>query len=471
MLAAGSGLLPKPARADLTASPESPVGFRGDGTGRFPDATPVTEWSQSKNVLWRAVMPGWSNAQPVVVDKYVFACAEPTTLLCLQRSDGKVLWQKGHNYEDMLPPARREQVRKELIAAERIRKTKLDPLKRKLQEISRNLQHMPDDPFLRRQKASIKKQVDSLAEKVAVLEEYRPPPSDPVVGLSNCTPVTDGQGIFALFGNGVGAVYDLEGRQRWIRVIRRPKMPLGFSMSPVLVGRALVMSIDKEILALDARTGEELWALASYRPSAGLAAAKVGGRHVVITAEGSLIRAADGKLLARVKYPARAPVSAPVVRKDVLYLLGARQKVMIELLLPDDAAGARLEELAAGHAFLGTHYGSPLYHDGCVYFWEKKNVLSAVSAKSGRQIRAKRLGLGGSAYSSPTLGGKFIFLGSDDGTVAVIEPVITRAASGKLRLDIREVARNRLEPTRSSPIFAGRCMFLRTMKSVYCIGQ
>src|SRR5438046_2339291 len=31
--------------ADFHPSPEHPFGWRGDGTGRFPGATPVTEWS------------------------------------------------------------------------------------------------------------------------------------------------------------------------------------------------------------------------------------------------------------------------------------------------------------------------------------------------------------------------------------------------------------------------------------------
>ena len=66
------------ARAELVASPDRPVGWRGDGSGRFPDALPVTKWSQTSNVVWKAAMPGWTISHPVVVGDVVFTSAEPT---------------------------------------------------------------------------------------------------------------------------------------------------------------------------------------------------------------------------------------------------------------------------------------------------------------------------------------------------------------------------------------------------------
>ena len=36
--------------AEYSASTERPFGWRGDGTGRFLGATPVTEWAKTKNV-------------------------------------------------------------------------------------------------------------------------------------------------------------------------------------------------------------------------------------------------------------------------------------------------------------------------------------------------------------------------------------------------------------------------------------
>ena len=44
--------------AGLVNAADAPVGWRGDGTGAFPGAKPPSEWSTSKNVQWKASMPG-----------------------------------------------------------------------------------------------------------------------------------------------------------------------------------------------------------------------------------------------------------------------------------------------------------------------------------------------------------------------------------------------------------------------------
>jgi len=458
-----------PAPQPYRATPETPVGFRGNGTGRFPEATPPTEWSRSKNVLWKTPMPNWSHSDPVVVGEYVFTTAEPTTLVCVRRTDGKVLWQKTHDLEDTLPADRRAQAKKDLLTAERIRKIKLDPLRRKRQAITRQLQTMKEDPFLRSQKAALQRSIDALEKKLASLETYRPPRVTAAIGHAKCTPVTDGQRLLVLFGNGVAAGYDLAGPRRWIRIVRRPAMPLGHSMSPVLAGPALVMSIDKELLAVDAATGKELWSRPTLGPSGGLAAGRVGDTWVVATAEGSVVRATDGKFLDRTRNPARAPRSAPVIHKGVLYLLGARNRVTIDRLASEADGGVRLENLAAGRAFQGVYYTSPLVHDGCVFLWDKQGILSIVDAETGRSVRSKRMGLSGMAHSSPALGGKYLFLGMDDGTMAVVLTSVTRGENGRVSVELSQVAKNRLEPMRSSPVFAGKHIYVRTLKSLYCL--
>jgi hypothetical protein len=80
--------------ASLRGQP--PIGWRGDGTGRYPDATPVLTWSPKKNVLWKTELPGGSPASPILVGDRVFVLSDPVVLLCVQAADGKVLWKRGH---------------------------------------------------------------------------------------------------------------------------------------------------------------------------------------------------------------------------------------------------------------------------------------------------------------------------------------------------------------------------------------
>jgi outer membrane protein assembly factor BamB len=67
-------------------------GWRGDGTGRFPEATPVLEWSTTKNVRWTAPV-GKSYSSPILTERCVLVLSEPNLLICLERATGRERWR------------------------------------------------------------------------------------------------------------------------------------------------------------------------------------------------------------------------------------------------------------------------------------------------------------------------------------------------------------------------------------------
>src|SRR5437016_11303400 len=77
------------------------IGWRTDGSGNYPKAQPPLEWSTTKNVVWCTPMPGYGVSHPVLLGQRVFICSEPATLLCLHRTDGKILWQKTSSYAEL----------------------------------------------------------------------------------------------------------------------------------------------------------------------------------------------------------------------------------------------------------------------------------------------------------------------------------------------------------------------------------
>jgi outer membrane protein assembly factor BamB len=78
------------------------------GTGVGPHANPPLTWSETNNLKWKIVMPGEGDATPIVwADRLFVLCAVPAgkqtsegkgafrfTVVCIERSSGKVLWQK-----------------------------------------------------------------------------------------------------------------------------------------------------------------------------------------------------------------------------------------------------------------------------------------------------------------------------------------------------------------------------------------
>src|SRR5579862_7775251 len=67
------------------------AGWRTDGSGKYAAATPPTEWSATKNVVWSTPMPNKGNACPVLLGGMLYLTAEPETLLCVDASNGKIL--------------------------------------------------------------------------------------------------------------------------------------------------------------------------------------------------------------------------------------------------------------------------------------------------------------------------------------------------------------------------------------------
>ncbi len=72
-------------------------GPRGDGTSLEKDVP--THWSATQNIIWKTAIPGKGHASPIVWSDHVFVVTadkekKQRLLLCLDRSDGKILWQQ-----------------------------------------------------------------------------------------------------------------------------------------------------------------------------------------------------------------------------------------------------------------------------------------------------------------------------------------------------------------------------------------
>jgi outer membrane protein assembly factor BamB len=80
--------------------------WRYDGTGLAPEKNAPVKWTKTENVRWRAPLAAPGNGSPVVWGEKIFitqAQGAKRELLCLDRKDGKVLWQAGTSYEDKDP--------------------------------------------------------------------------------------------------------------------------------------------------------------------------------------------------------------------------------------------------------------------------------------------------------------------------------------------------------------------------------
>jgi outer membrane protein assembly factor BamB len=398
-------------------TPERPFGWRGDGSGQFPGATPVIEWSAKKNVRWSTVV-GNSYSSPILTEKSVFVMSEPNLLVCIARADGKEQW-----------------------------KIKIEPTGL----------------------------ADKESQKAA--EKYKPPEAG--AGMATATPVTDGTNVYVLLANGILCSVGLDEKPKWMTYIDARKMPgYGRSSSPILYAGKLFVHMT-DLYAFDPATGKQLWvnsdAKSNYGTPLGM---KIGGVDVIITSAGDVVSVDKGKSLNSAI--GQAFHASPIAKGDVVYFgegaasavrLNAafKDKELWNQMVPGDVFGSPL--LHDGLLFTATGKGELFAFDA-----SEKGLPDPVIA--GRSLfdagapggpppgapPGSDAGGGGSPidYASLTLAGKYLFLNSNQGDTVVLDA--TR--------DAKQVAKNTLpDGSGATPIFSGSDMYMRDGDKLYCIGK
>ena len=239
--------------AGALAVPKPSVGWRNDGSGRYPLATPPLQWSDTKNIVWTTKIGANKYSSPIVADHKIFLVADPALLFCVNAADGKILWQKSNGFAD-LP----------------------DPIEGKL----------PRSP----------------------------------AGNTTPTPVCDGQFVYAVFGTGIVACYDMQGERKWIQHFNlKPATEYGRATSPVLVGGKLLVTLSY-LIAIDTETGKQVWQNKAVPELYGTPiAVKIDGADAVVMPSGQVVRVQDGKILAAGL--GGLNFASPIVQDDTVYLI------------------------------------------------------------------------------------------------------------------------------------------------------
>lgn len=446
------------AQSEAVAGP--PVfGYRRDGSGRFPDATPPT----GSNVVWRTPLL-WGKAQPVIAGDRIFVTEEPQWLTCLDRGSGRILWRREADVFEFT----NAEVR---AAAAVVRETK------------------PHGEWIEHVRVA-GNCVMPLAYK------NNGGPNGPWTGFAFGTPVTDGKRIWVRFFTGVIACYDLDGNRQWM-VRHEPVQSSGSECtSPVLVdGKVVVQFLHKQphnlwmrmdkvwLLALDAATGKELWRTDAkdFRSNSTPAVMRLrrGAERltVLVTGSGTIVRGDDGKMLVP-RLPGNDGWGSPVVVDDVVYRFGEGPSSATRLIMVDrDHVGA--QRLWAVHT-PDEHAGGVVYHDGHLYGLEgseRCRGYRVYDAKTGRRVETPAVtGVGvfrnEAVWTPPAFAGGYIFFCSrgssswrEAGTGSYIS-VMEASPDGKF------VAHLQLDGQLDTPpVFDGKRLFLRTNTGLVCLGE
>ena len=443
----------------LAAEPR--IGFRGDGTGSFPDAQPPVKWSATENVVWKTPMPGRSNSSPIVVGDRVFTCSEPSTLLCVSAADGKILWSDTVTYFDYVPEDDPDAAA--IIAKVNAGKTEQEKeaIKESLKKDIRRCEYFDKPPVM--------------GEHFGFTFEYTMP-----------TPTSDGKQVYVVYGTGLVAAYDLEGKRKWVRGLAKPTSAMGYSASPLLAGGRLVICTGGRLYGLDPATGKSAWEVDHKERFGSPVRAQVGGTELVVMPYGKVYRASDGKLMAD-EATCNGQLTA-VVHGDVVYSAWdddmsaegppnfltkkGEFRLMAARLKPGEAGKIVVEKLWETEERPG-RYSSPVYHDGLIYNKvepsQHKFQVVAFDAATGQVVYkspARPASRGTSPHPSMAQAGPYIYYGGfDSGQMWVFKP-------GR---EFQEVSVNAPmfgngDQATSPPFFVDSRMYIRSHKFLWCVG-
>ena len=437
---------------------QAPVGWRGTGTGVFSDPSPPTTWSTEENVIWATKMPNRTNAHPVIVGDKVFTCSEPFELLCFRLEDGELLWRQSNSYRDVTDDELWKTVQAELSVAGELRKRQV-VIKAMLEELENRDSKTDRDDARVTELSQQSEQLEAELKELSLASRYTLPVTQRQYnGYTTATPTSDGENIWAVFGNRVVVCYDLNGERQWSRVLPdHPQSMWGHSSSPLLVGDKLIVNIES-IVGFDTKTGKQVWRT-KYGQSWGSAVhGRIGDVDVALLPNGRILRVSDGTILDRV--PTTLADASPVVSEGIAYYIGINAMAYpFPSQLGDELElTAKWEASHRGSRF----YASAVIHDGLIYAVSTNHVLNVLDASNGQTIYKKRLNLGREpVWASLCVAGNYLYVSSRDGTTLVIE------TGGRYK----ELSRNTLEYFISTPVFHENRMYVRTSERLYCIGE
>jgi outer membrane protein assembly factor BamB len=471
---------------------------------RFWSGDPADTY-ESKNILWSSPMPNRCASSPIVVGERMFLGSAPYDLVCVSKKDGKILWVKSNNYSDAAG-AEEKQAHADIFK-------KIEPLAARRDEINQACASatFPLDKVLE-EKDFLDAEIDKLMAEVDKAK-YKRPPQD--AGFySAATPCSDGNFVYDWFAQGVTVCYTLDGNRKWIHCDNRHgNNEHGNWASPLLVAGKVVTCM-KDIVALDAATGEQVWKYEVKHGEwyNGCALARIGTTDVIVANNGAVLRATDGMELVKgsgwhwtttpVVYEGRALMVTPENGGQFVFNLPATADKPAPAALVSYSGAVPKELLDPGFPDFLARYGtaSQLCHDSLSYTVCAAGILTVMDLKQSAQDKAsivyQKLLPADSwglcqpypytcgVCASPTLAGKHIFVEGSAGTTLVFDPgrqfklVVRNKIECPIRCDRKSPWNylfnywpEHLEGTVSNPVFEGSRLYLRAERNLYCIGE
>ncbi len=395
--------------------------------GLVEEGNPPVEWSESTNIRWKAKIPGMGHATPIVWGDKIFVQTAVQT--------------------DKAVDAPREGRR-------------------------------PAPPYIYQFKilALDRNSGNAVWEKTA-REAHPHEGIHQTASYASTSGVTDGEHLYAFFGSWGLYCFDFDGNLKWEKDLGDLKIAgsFGEGTSPTVHGNTLIINWDHQgdsfIVALDRRTGEDIWRRDRNERTTWTTPLVVehNGTQQVIVSATRKTRSYDlktGDVLWECGGLGANVIPTPVYANGVVYVMSGHRNPAMQAISLDRAKG----DITGTDAVLWSlddntpYVSSPLLYGNKIYALKKSNaILSCFNAETGEAFYGpKRLEGMRRAYASLVGANDRVYISDLMGTTVVI----------KNSSEFEILATNKLEEgTGASLVIAGNELYLRGSEHLYCIAE
>lgn len=412
--------------------------WRGPSSnGTALNANPPTTWSESENIRWKTPMPGYGHASPIVWEDKIF----------IQTAIETKAPQMDEETDTQSDDSR----------GRRNNKNALSALKFDLIAINRSDGSIIWQETLREAKPHEGKHGDA--------------------SFASNSPVTDGEHVYAYFGSRGLYCLDMDGNKKWDKQIgqMRKAGTFGEGSCPVIYGNSILVLQDHQgqsfLVALDKRTGDELWKMDREEPTTWTSpiVVDVNGTSQVIIPASNRTRSYDlsnGEIIWECGGMTRNVIPSPLYKDGHVYVISGHGGSSLQSINLELASGDITNSEAVDWQYdRDTPYvPSPVIIGDIIYFLKRNNnILTAIERNSGEVLFGPERvnGISG-IYASIVGTSDRLYIASRNGTVAVLQHGPTLEVLAKNTLD---------DSFNASPAIVGTELFLRGSEYLYCIAE
>ena len=282
-------------------------------------------------------------------------------------------------------------------------------------------------------------------------------------GRAAPTPVTDGRRVYAVFPNGRVAAFDWTGQPVWTRDLGPLDNSYGYAASPALYRDRLLIQIDRgdpaddrsHLLALDTRTGREVWRVP--RPVAGSWTSPVvvewDGRAELLTCAAPFLIAynpLDGAELWRAPGLQDDCAPSPIVAGNIVVAVAPNNAVLGVQPGTTNVVWRSTEGVPDAP--------SPVSDGQRIYWVDPNGILSCLRQETGQVIWTHDFD--DHFYASPTIAGGTLILVSRKGVAYMLATGDSYQPLGQFPLG---------EDCNASPAPRGNRLYLRGRQNLFCL--